>query len=227
MSTGQHFSTEAQVACVTIIISFLPRSNLVLHHPLPPKTDEMDTRSINKCEIQRPERENCDDEVLLTILPVPPRYDSLLSTVSIDPLAGFSPTSTTTTATWQSQYLPDPDPDPMNLSGPRLFDHVHKKFQVGISTLDNLLRFMEASGPAQCKAYKRGIDSLLGSLVYMARWLVGFFESPKGREQPDAPWTKSAMHGLRVDLHKYSSKVMRITLLLRKPGAFRGKGHSV
>lgn len=151
--------------------------------------------------------------------PVPPRYDSLLSTISLGPLAE--------TSIWQPQYCKDPDPDPTTtLSGMSLFDHVHERFRGGISALDNLLRFIEGSDPSQCKAYRKGIDSLLGSLVNMAKWLVGFLENAKA-EQKDAPWTKSAMLGLRVDLHKYSSKVMRITLLLRKPGVFRAKGYNV
>ncbi|EME85559.1 uncharacterized protein MYCFIDRAFT_193837 [Pseudocercospora fijiensis CIRAD86] len=157
---------------------------------------------------------------MLTMESVPPRYDSLLgTTVSLGPLAE--------TSIWQPHYSNKPDPDPTTtLSGMSLFDHVHERFRGGILLLDNLLRFIEGSGPSHCNDYRKGIDSLLGSLVNMAKWLVGFLESAKA-EQKDAPWTKSAMRGLRVDLHKYSSKVMRITSLLGKPRATKAEEYNV
>lgn len=34
----------------------------------------------------------------------------------------------------------------------------------------------------------------------------------------DEAWTRSAVVGLRVDLHQYSWKVMKLTMLLREGG---------
>ncbi|CAK1361051.1 hypothetical protein CB0940_03538 [Cercospora beticola] len=115
-----------------------------------------------------------------------------------------------------------------------LFDTTRQRFRNGISTLDNLLRYMEAYGPTTCKSYRKGIDSLLENLVAMAKWLVGYLEMARsttvsmvdeyecggggGGIGGDEAWTRSAVVGLRVDLHQYSWKVMKLTMLLREGG---------
>ncbi|KAI5367832.1 hypothetical protein Slin15195_G029650 [Septoria linicola] len=134
-----------------------------------------------------------------------------------------SPTDTDWTPKRDLGFAPPAlhDTVPFELSGTALFDDVRERFRGGIGTLDNLLRYMEYSGPARCRGYRRGIDSLLENLVAMAKWLVGFLESAKSADS-DASWSRSAVVGLRVDLHQYSWKVMKLTMLLRKVGAYDG-----
>lgn len=62
----------------------------------------------------------------------------------------------------------------------------------------------------------------------MAKWLVGYLEMARstvrvdldddGCGGGDEAWTRSAVVGLRVDLHQYSWKVMKLTMLLREGG---------
>ena len=68
----------------------------------------------------------------------------------------------------------------------------------------------------------------------MAKWLVGYLEMARstsvtkdgddfddvggGGIGGDEAWTRSAVVGLRVDLHQYSWKVMKLTMLLREGG---------
>ncbi|PPJ52636.1 hypothetical protein CBER1_11419 [Cercospora berteroae] len=122
-----------------------------------------------------------------------------------------------------------------------LFDSTRQRFRNGISTLDNLLRYMETHGPTTCKSYRKGIDSLLENLVAMAKWLVGYLEMARstvtidvvdndggggggGGIGGDEAWTRSAVVGLRVDLHQYSWKVMKLTMLLREGSGGGGGG---
>lgn len=44
--------------------------------------------------------------------------------------------------------------------GTCLFDQVRARFCEGISTLENLHRFMQLRGPADCKEHTKGIDNL-------------------------------------------------------------------
>lgn len=124
-----------------------------------------------------------------------------------------SPTDTDWSHKRDSAF-PSPKPDDT-----ALFDDVREQFQGGISTLDNLLRYMEHSGPAQCKGYRRGILTLLANLVAMAKWLVAFLELARTTDN-DSIWTRGAVLGLRVDLHQYSWKVMKLTTLLKQVGAY-------
>ncbi|GIZ36848.1 hypothetical protein CKM354_000031400 [Cercospora kikuchii] len=122
---------------------------------------------------------------------------------------------------------------PFKHPGTTLFDSTRQRFRNGISTLDNLLRYMEAYGPTTCKSYRKGIDSLLENLVAMAKWLVGYLEMARSTVRVDLDddgccggdeaWTRSAVVGLRVDLHQYSWKVMKLTMLLRE-GSGDGSG---
>lgn len=133
----------------------------------------------------------------------------------------ISPTDTDWSHKRDSAF-PSPKSDetaPLGLHGTAVFDDVREQFQGGISTLDNLLRYMEHSGPAQCKGYRRGILTLLANLVAMAKWLVAFLELARTTDN-DSIWTRSAVLGLRVDLHQYSWKVMKLTTLLKQVGAY-------
>ncbi|KAF2213144.1 hypothetical protein CERZMDRAFT_105877 [Cercospora zeae-maydis SCOH1-5] len=118
---------------------------------------------------------------------------------------------------------------PFEHPGTALFDDTRERFRNGISTLDNLLRYMEAYGPRRCKDFRRGIDSLLDNLVAMAKWLVGYLETAKtAAETSNSSWTKSAVVGLRVDLHQYSWKIMKLTMLLKEGGSRHGlRNHSI
>jgi hypothetical protein len=148
-----------------------------------------------------------------------------LSPTAVGTLDDLSPTivvedTSPTDADWyaKSDYaFPPPaihDTTPFELAGTVLFDDVRERFRGGISTLDNLLRYMEQSGPARCKGYRRGIDSLLENLVAMAKWLVAYLETAKAVDS-GSTWTRSAVVGLRVDLHQYSWKVKKLTRMLR------------
>ncbi|KAM3423365.1 hypothetical protein BST61_g801 [Cercospora zeina] len=118
---------------------------------------------------------------------------------------------------------------PFEHPGTALFDDTRERFRNGISTLDNLLRYMESYGPGRCKDFRRGIDSLLDNLVAMAKWLVGYLETAKGAADiSNSSWTKSAVVGLRVDLHEYSWRIMKLTMLLKEGGGAHGfRKHSV
>ncbi|KAF2158658.1 hypothetical protein M409DRAFT_30822 [Zasmidium cellare ATCC 36951] len=96
-----------------------------------------------------------------------------------------------------------------------LFDQVRSRFREGICTLENLPRFMELRSPADCKEHTKGIDNLLESMVALARWLVGFSDRATACQQ-NSLWTRAAVTGLRVELHKYSWEVMRISMMLRR-----------
>lgn len=99
-----------------------------------------------------------------------------------------------------------------------LFDHVRAQFRIGLSALSELLTFIQLHHTPGCltKDHHRGIDQLLNNMISMARWLVSFLMTAAtcNDEKTILPWAKEAIMGLRVELHQYSWKVMRITKLL-------------
>ncbi|KAK4633798.1 hypothetical protein CLAFUR0_02650 [Fulvia fulva] len=111
-----------------------------------------------------------------------------------------------------------------NLSGTTLFDYVRARFCEGIVTLDSVLSFMALG---HCRpgsiAQRQDIDGLLDNLIAMARWLVNFLQTATACFH-DSPWTRSAIVGLRVELHQYSHKVMQISSIMQSVKTFRSEG---
>lgn len=136
---------------------------------------------------------------------------------SMLPLDETSPMSPTPGVLWHPRHL-EHSATAFQHTSATLFDPVRINFQRGISTLDNLLCYLETSGIAQCHRYRKGIDALLESLLNMARWLVAYVETAEwGEDDFGGAWTRSAILGLRLDLHQYSRKVVKVSKLLRGP----------
>lgn len=206
------FTREAHVACA------VPTRFDTLLKMLPLTTTMKERYGVTPMDVSTPQsgetqRLGLSPTVVGTI------EDDLSPTIVVD---DSSPTDTDWSPKRDLSFPPPAIHEPtvpFELSGTTLFDEVREQFRGGISTLDNLLRYMEHSGPARCKGYRRGIDSLLENLVAMAKWLVGFLETARTADS-DANWTRSAVVGLRVDLHQYSWKVMKLTMLLRQVGVY-------
>lgn len=108
-----------------------------------------------------------------------------------------------------------------SLEGTMLFDHVRDRFCEGISTLDSVLSSMKLGNIRSGSiASRQDIDRLLHNLIAMARWLVGFLQTATACSRA-SPWARSAITGLRVELHRYSHKVMHISGILQSVNAFR------
>ncbi|SMR46813.1 unnamed protein product [Zymoseptoria tritici ST99CH_1E4] len=111
------------------------------------------------------------------------------------------------------QWRPTRTPSPSDLEGIQLFDFVRRHFCAGLSTLDNLLRYLELCGASDCKRRKSGIDSLLGNLRTLEEWLVKFLASELSW-QSESVRVKAALMSTRNELRQYSWKVARVLHLL-------------
>jgi hypothetical protein len=111
------------------------------------------------------------------------------------------------------EWRPTRTPSPPNLEGTQLFDFVRRHFCAGLSTLDNLLRYLELRGASECKGRRRGIESLLNNLLTLAQWLVSYLDNVR-LWQCENVKVKAAIIGTRVELHQYSWKVTRVATIL-------------
>lgn len=113
----------------------------------------------------------------------------------------------------KSDLCPTRTPSPPNLEGPQLFDFVRKNFCAGLSTLDNLLRYLELHGASDCVGRKKGIESLLQNLLTLAQWLISYVDNVRLWQCANIK-AKAAIIGTRVELEQYSLKVTRVGNIL-------------
>ena len=76
------------------------------------------------------------------------------------------------------------------------------------------------SGARDLRSHQPTVQSLLGNMMVMAKWLVDFLDTAEAAGTFDlhTPAARTTVRELRVELHSYSWRVTRITAMLKECG---------